>query len=126
MHIILGFPKCGTTSLEAFLKAKYGNDNVTRREWCYMPFEEQLEFFKREFGDPKDHKLYFILRDPEERTLSGLNAWGPNFPHRGETDPVKQTEYHRWMLPWTDYAIVIIHLEDIANNPDFPKLNSLR
>ena len=68
MNIILGFPKCGTTSLEVFLKTKFGNYNVTRREWCFMPFEEQMELFEMEFGDPRLHKLYFITRDPKERT----------------------------------------------------------
>ncbi len=82
--VILGFPKCGTTSLMPYLAKKRGisvardagfysgetKPVVQRREWSYLPFEEQLKRFKHEFGDPKDYHLAFITRDPIERLFS--------------------------------------------------------
>ena len=61
--VILGFPKCGTTSLMPYLAKKYKlsvarnggfytgetKPTVSRREWCYLPFEEQIKRFKHLF-----------------------------------------------------------------------------
>lgn len=87
--IIMGFPKCGTTSLLEYLKVKYKKNiadqkgfypydflnKISRREWCYQPIEEQVRRFKHEFGDPVYFKLVFITRDPVERVWSGWEAW---------------------------------------------------
>jgi len=91
--IILGFPKCGTTSLLECLKAKYKKDiadqkgfypydfvdKISRREWCYHPHEEQIKRFNHQFGDPADFELAFITRDPVERVWSGWEAWSHYF-----------------------------------------------
>lgn len=87
--IIMGFPKCGTTSLLEYLKVKYKKkiadqkgfypydflNKISRREWCYQSIEEQVRRFKHEFGDPVHFKLVFITRDPVERVWSGWEAW---------------------------------------------------
>ncbi len=78
-NIVLGFPKCGTASLQDYLRIKSGKSrkdtSTTKREWCWFPFEEQLAMFDFEFGDPEDYKLYFITRDPVERIWSAWEAW---------------------------------------------------
>jgi len=87
--VVLGFPKCGTTSIIEYLNIKYKIDIardkgfsvlddkhfVFRREWCYLPFEEQLKRFEYDFGDPNDFKLVFITRNKVDRIWSGWEAW---------------------------------------------------
>ena len=158
--IILGFPKCGTTSLLEYLKKKYDmevarekgfvtsdfKDHISRREWCYLPFEEQLKRFKHEFGDPADFKLIFITRDPVERIWSGWEAWNHYYKdmtfeeylnldtetyeggllYLGEVNPIKQVDYERWIQPWKDCDVEIFRLEEISQDPDFPQTNSLK
>ncbi len=158
--IILGFMKCGTTSLMPYLAKKnkmpvtrdggfYLNEKkptVSRREWCYLPFEEQLKRFKGEFGDPKDYQLVFITRDPIARCWSGYNAWkhyidftyeeylditNPDdltqLKYLGEVNPIKQADYERWMKPWKDNypeQITVYKLEELTKDPEFPWKNT--
>lgn len=91
--IILGFPKCGTTSLMPYLARQHDlhiarnggfyNESkpvVTRREWSFLPFEKHLENFKHDFGNPEDYQIVFIKRDEIERCWSGYNAWKHYIP----------------------------------------------
>ncbi len=158
--IILGFPKCGTTSLMSYLSKRYtmkvAKDKgfysgekepvVQRREWCYLPFEEQLKRFKHEFGDPKDFKICFITRDPVERIWSGWEAWSHHYKgytfeeylnldsdkyegglkYLGEVNPIKQVDYWKWIDPWNEYRPNVYNLEGVSTHPDFPQTNSLK
>jgi len=156
---ILGFPKCGTTSLLTYLAKKHGipvardggfyngekKPVVQRREWCHLPFEEQLKRFKYEFGDPKDYHFVFITRDPIERCWSGFEAWKHYIPftyeeylnvtnpddlkglkYLGEVNPIKQVDYEHWIKPWREYDIEVYKLEEVRKDPDFPQTNSLK
>lgn len=166
--MILGFPKCGTTSLLDYLKAKYSKEiteqkgfypydfvnKISRREWCFQPYEEHLKRFKKQFGDPADFKLVFITRDPVERVWSGWESWkhyysGYTFEeylktdteeykkrwnnrglsYLGEVNPIKQVDYKHWLMPWLDNypeQVIVYQLEKIRKDPDFPQTNSLK
>ena len=161
--VILGFPKCGTTSLMPYLAKKYkikvGRDGgfftgetepvVQRREWSYLPFEEQLKRFKHEFGNPKDYHIAFITRDPIERCWSGYEAWKHYIPftyeeylnitnpddlkgleYLGEVNPIKQVDYWTWIKPWMEKygseIVEVYNLEGFKNDPEFPHINSLK
>ena len=167
--VIMGFPKCGTTSLLEYLKIKYKKeiakeagfydydfeDKISRREWCYLPFEEQLNRFNKVFGDPKDYKIIFITRDPVERIWSGWESWNHHYPtytfesylkldtlrynynmggrglsYLGEVNPIKQVDYWKWITPWMESyhseIVKVYSLEGLINDPDFPHINSLK
>jgi hypothetical protein len=167
--VIMGFPKCGTTSLLEYLRAKYKKDianqkgfyshdflnKISRREWCYLPFEEQLEKFKHEFGDPADFKIVFITRDPIDRVWSGWEAWSHYYKgytyeeylnmdseeykkkwndrglsYLGEVNPIKQVDYWKWIMPWMErYGSEVVNvysLEGLIPHPSFPQTNSLK
>ena len=160
--VIMGFPKCGTTSLLEYLIKKYDmpiarakgfvesdfKDHISRREWCYLPFEEQRRQFKHEFGDPADFKICFITRDPVERIWSGWEAWNHYYQglafeeylnldtetyegglvYLGEVNPIKQVDYKYWISLWKNggYKIDVYELEEIKKDPDFPQTNSLK
>jgi len=160
----MGFPKCGTTSLLEYLKKKYDigvardkgfagadiKDHISRREWCYLPFDEQIKRFKHEFGDPADFKICFITRDPVERIWSGWEAWSHHYTgysfeqylnlktgnysgglsYLGEVNPIEQVDYWKWITPWMkEYGSKVVEvytLEGLRNHPDFPQTNSLK
>ncbi len=161
--IILGFPKCGTTSLMPYLAEKlkmrvardggfYTGDSepvVQRREWCYLPFDEHLEKFNFEFGDPNDYNICFITREPVARCWSGYNAWRHYIPftyeeylnitnpddlkslkYLGEVNPIKQVDYWHWISPWMERygskVVSVYSLEGLINDPDFPWKNTLK
>ncbi len=167
--IIMGFPKCGTTSLLEYLKKKYNKEiadqsgfypydfvnKISRREWCYLPFEEQLDKFKKQFGDPADFELDFITREPVGRIWSAWEAWNHYYKgytfeeylqidsdeykkrwnnrgvsHHGEVNPIKQVDYWNWITPWVkEYGTDIVKvytLEGLSSHPDFPQTNSLK
>jgi len=160
----MGFPKCGTTSFLDYLKKKYDTDvakergfypfdfknKISRREWCYHPFEEQKKRFIHEFGDPADFKICFIKRDPVERIWSGWEAWNHYYQgytfeqylnlktedyngglsYLGEVNPIEQVDYWKWITPWMkEYGSKVVEvylLEGLMNHPDFPQTNSLK
>ncbi len=122
--IILGFPKCGTTSLMKYLEKEY-DKIVTRREWCYKPFEEQLKLFKKEFGDPKDYKLAFITRNPAERMWSYYKSHSIPWEKNPNIDKVlEEVNYWHWIEMWNDYRPNVYNLEGLSTEPDFPHLNA--
>jgi len=167
--ILWGFLKCGTTSMLKYLEKKcekhiadqsgfYPYDfkgKISRREWCYLPHEEQVKRFKFQFGDPADWKFIFITRDPVERIWSGWEAWNHYFrgytfeeylnidseeyrkrnnnkglSYLGEVNPIKQVDYWKWITPWMEKygseMVEVYSLEGLLSDPDFPQTNSLK
>ena len=145
MHIILGFPKCGTTSLYHYLIDKYGEENVGRLEDILYTIEDQMRLFKERFGDPKNHTLYFITRDIEEMERSRYNYWVCHneftfeefyknheiqkiiikaIPRDdGESNPIPPWHLEELMEPWMKYKHIIYKLEEITKLDDFQHLN---
>ena len=165
--VIMGFPKCGTTSLLKYLEKKENlpiqeqsglydhgvEGKISRREWCYLPFEETNKLFNNVFGNIEDYKLVFITRDPVERIWSGWEAWrhyyagymfeqylqldtkeynkrnpGKGLSYLGEISPIKQVDYHHYIQPFISRGldVVIFKLEEIRKDPAFPQTNSLK
>jgi len=162
--LVWGFPKCGTTSLLEYLKNKYNfpiamqsgfyekdfKDKISRREWCYLPFAEQMKRFKKIFGNIEDFQLAFITREPVERIWSGWEAWkhyyvgytfeeylqietkeyNKKYPglkglsYLGEVNPIKQVDYEYWIEPFRKYKPLVFKLEEIRKEPGFPQTNS--
>lgn len=166
-YLIMGFPKCGTTSLLKYLEIlkklpiaeqsgfyDYDFDGkISRREWCYLPFEEINKRFNKVFGNMEDYGFVFITRDPVERIWSGWEAWrhyyagymfeqylqldteeynkrnpGKGLSYLGEISPIKQVNYSRWIQPFIDRKldVTVFKLEEICKDPDFPQTNSLK
>lgn len=130
-------------------------DRISRREWCYLPFDEQMSRFNKVFGDPADFELVFITRDPVERIWSGWEAWNHYFQgytfeeylnidsdeykerynnrglsYLGEINPIKQVDYWYWITPWMEKygsdIVKVYSLEGLKNDPLFPQTNSLK
>ena len=100
MHIVLGFTKCGSMSLNQYLIDKYGFTNVGWREDILYTIEDQMRLFKEKFGDPRD-----IPRD------------------EGQPNPIPPWHLEELMEPWMKYNPTIYKLEEISKMKGFPKLN---
>ena len=145
MHIILGFPKCGSMSLNQYLINRYGKTNVGWSEAILYTIEDQMRLFKEGFGDPRNHDLYFITRDIEEMEKSRYNFWVEigtytykqfyknheiqkivikKIPRdQGEPNPIPPWHLEELMEPWMKYNPTIYSLKEASKMKDFPKLN---
>jgi len=133
-YVIIGGRKCGTTSLELFLKMK-GYD-VVRREQLFTK-KDGYKIWKHEYSD---REPILILRNPIERAYSDwkyakqekrtelnyrdyceLKNYNPSL---GELNPLKQSKYYNWFKKW-DMKIYIVSLDQMIKTQGFPKLNSI-
>ena len=139
--IIIGFSKCGQTSLETYLNKRYPSliNRKLENAWAQNAVETYLE----KYGHAK-YQPIFITRDPIERIWSGYHYfhWDSKelpyreqytFPeylelkdyryHIGELNPISQSNYSKWIRPWLKLNPIVISVEDMEENPNFPHLN---
>ena len=132
-YVIIGGRKCGTTSLEIFLKMQ-GFD-VERREQLFTK-TDGYDLYSHEFPD---REPILILRNPVDRAYSDwkyavqekrtelnyrdyceLDNYHPSL---GELNPLKQSNYKQWFKNW-NIVMDIFQLEDMQKVKGFPKINS--
>ena len=132
-YVIIGGRKCGTTSLELFLKIQ-GFD-VVRREQLFTK-NDGFKLYEQEFYD---RQPILILRNPIDRAYSDwkyarqekrtelnyrdyceLENYNAGL---GELNPIKQSNYKQWFKNW-NITLDIFQLEDMQKVKDFPKINS--
>lgn len=117
-YAVVGFPKCGTVSLQSRLPP-----DTPRYEWAYLTFGKDA--FLHRFPNTRP---IFITRDPVERTWSaycyfdvftkmGLEEWLQNGVGKcdqrlGIHDPVKCANYGYYINQWRDLNPIVIKLED--------------
>ena len=132
-YIIIGCRKCGTTSLEKYMKEKWHAD-VIRWEQLFTRIDGVAEYEAKY----SDRKPVIILRDPVERTWSdfqyqhkmkqeGLpkDLAGACKEHRydpvmGERGVLLQSQYALWIKAWKKFDPIIYHLEAIREEEGFP------
>ncbi len=137
-YLIVGCRKCGTTSLEKYLKAKHGEDNVKREERFFTRYDGPCVYEEKFL----DYKPVIILRDPVERAWSDYNyqkykmregvactegdqlirACGEARydPVTGERGIILQSQYEDWMKKWKKFNPLVYHLEDVSKRKEFP------
>ena len=132
-YVIIGGRKCGTTSLEIFLKIK-GYD-IVRREQLFTK-NDGFDLYSHEFSD---RQPILILRNPVDRAYSDwkyaiqkkrtelnyrdyclLENYDPGL---GELNPLEQSNYKKWFKNW-NINLDIFQLQDMQKIKDFPKINS--
>lgn len=150
MEIILGFPKCGTTSLLSYLAAKHRGKEIIKREWIWHPLGEQIKLFIKDFGSIQNHNIHFITRNRETVLKSMYNNWAHVLPpdisyddwlNMSNTDynewakdkearwlgyvanPIEMTDYDKLMKPWKKYGPTVHVFEDLVKDKDFPVNN---
>jgi hypothetical protein len=131
---IVGIPKCGTVSLETYLKERFPDKEVRRIEQIWKG-KEGIEKALDKFPD---WHYVIILRDNSERIWSNyyffqmnktmtleeyLNFHSDIFKRLGESNPIKQGNYGHWLKIWSKVNPIIITLEDAKQLENFPHEN---
>jgi len=133
--VIVGCQKCGTTSLLKWLQQYFPNENLFRNETWFHRKDGVKEYLKY----CSDYRPVIILRDPVERAWSEYNyqikrkIYTHSYPDAieklgydevvGETNPIAQSCYLRWIETWMEFRPIILHLEQMQKILDFPKKN---
>lgn len=127
---IPGFPKCGSTSLEKYLLDK--KFDVVREESMYR---HSLGILKYKLQFP-DYQTLFIIREPIERIWSHYNY--KRYYQAGDRNEIKcsfeealekypeiiePSNYDMWLNKWKSTNPIVIKLEELQKQPDFPMKN---
>ena len=127
---IPGFPKCGSTSLEKYLHEK--GFEIIREESMYR---HPLSISKYKLQYP-DYQTLFVLREPIQRIWSHYNY--KRYYQKGDRkeisctfeealekhpDIVDPSDYQKWLKKWDSTNPIVIKLEDLQNQSDFPMKN---
>ena len=140
--VVIGFPKCGQESLLEYLKGRYPNRKTKKDEIIWN--KKGVEIFKEKYGD-RMHPV-IITREPILRMWSaywyfeytGETPYNERFTfpeylkledykyHIGEMNPVKQSNYQRWIKDWLELKPIIFKLETVSQNTNFPHLNQTK
>jgi len=131
--VIIGFPKCGQHTLNSYLTLK--GYHVETNEVILL--ENGYDRLKPK---QKEMRPVIITRDPVARCWSWyhFNARNPKKPHSwfdgsyeeylkydhndkylGELNPIKQSEYAKWIEPWKKYDPLIFDMDILKNDPSF-------
>ena len=132
MLVIIGFPKCGTTSLHQYLIKKYGDNNVKRDE-CIL-YSNAVQQFKQRWGNMATTVIAF--RSLPERCWSWYNHISPDMTYYkylhtharkenkfGELNPIRQCNIKKWVTPWLELKPLFFSFEAMVKDPAFPHLN---
>jgi len=130
---IAGIEKCGSTSLEKYLIDK-GFDIVREESNYCHPFG--LPRYKLQHPD---YQTLFIIRDPIERIWSHYNY--KRYYQDGDRREIKcsfeealtehpemidASNYEKWFTKWKSTNPIVIKLEDLQKQSDFPQKNTTK
>jgi len=135
-YAIIGFPKCGTVSLENKLIEEYGKENVIRIVpeliWNNKGPKIMMEQYK-------DYTPVIITRDPADRIWSAFKYYtqfkrmwfekflrGNNVRYKsiGCYQPIYQSDYNMYISRFKDP--IVYSLEELQQDPDFPHENKTK
>jgi hypothetical protein len=134
-YVIVGFIKCGQISL--YNKLKSEGHEVGRMEVVTNPLGPKM--IKK---DCPGHQPIIIMRDPIKRIWSQYEYLSEKFkefrepmtfeqychywrPHSlwFNENPIFQSNYAEHLERWVDENTIIVYLEDLIKEPDFPREN---
>lgn len=137
-YLVIGFPKCGQTSLAEYLHKRFGSENnADRGEIIWKP--DGIELFEKN-GYAENYRPVIIIRDPIKRIWSDWNHLGRGYGFKtfeeylqnkkqegfgglGEYNPVKRSNYEKYIKRWAKYDPIVLELEEMQKNPNFPHHN---
>jgi hypothetical protein len=132
---IVGMPKCGTVSLEKYLKDRFPGKEARRVEQVWK--ESSVERVVKQ-RPPEEWHYVIILRDNIERIWSGyhyfdyvnqmsleeyLNYDVTKSYRMGIANPIKQADYGHWLKVWSVVDPIVVTLEEVSKLPGFPHEN---
>ena len=136
-YVIIGFPKCGQISLQNYLVKRFPNKVCERPELVWR--RDGVKYYKEHYASRGCIPI-MIIREPIDRIWSHfwyghyaqrgwkleeyLNFVKEDDNHLGELNPVSESNYGKWIKQWSFCNPIIITLEEMKKNPDFPKDNT--
>ncbi len=130
---IIGMPKCGTVSLEQYLKERFPGQEARRIEQVWKGNIEEV----KEKRNPSEWHYVIILRDNVERIWSGYHyfqmaktmtleaylKYELANTRMGVSNPIKQADYSHWLKVWESLEPIVVTLEDMMKLDGFPHSN---
>lgn len=126
-------PKCGTVSLQKYLKERFGTEAVRVEQiWKEGSVERILQQ-----RPPEEWHYVIILRDNVKRIWSNYHYFDHydkmtleeylNYDihgyRMGIANPIKQADYNKWLEVWSPLKPIIVYLEDMQKMDGFPHMN---
>lgn len=126
-------PKCGTVSLEQYLKDRFPGKEARRIEQIWKNNVDKVI----EMRPPEDWHYVIILRDNVDRIWSSYHYFDMydkmsleeylNYDTHGYrmgiANPIKQADYGHWLKIWQPLNPIITTLEEMQQLEGFPHLN---
>jgi hypothetical protein len=127
-------PKCGTVSLEKYLKERFPGKEARRIEQVWKNALERVTTQR----PPEEWHYVIILRDNVKRIWSGYHYFkfsnqmtleeylnhGHNESNRmGAVNPIEQADYGKWLDVWSSLDPITVYLEDMVEMDGFPHDN---
>jgi hypothetical protein len=138
-YLVIGFPKCGQTSLVEYLIKRLGGESVAdRAEIIWKP--DGLELFEKNGYAEIGYRPVIIIRDPIQRIWSDWNHLGRGYGFKtfedyianqkqtdlgglGEYNPITRSNYEKFIKRWQKYNPIVLELEEMKKNPNFGHRN---
>jgi len=144
IHII-GFPKCGSSSLRNYFRIRYPKKEVASFPSASLYHPDWLTICGGRCSQP-DILSVIITRNPVERiwsaywwsqrwntsqtkhpTFEEFLHWTPpskewRYLTSGLFDPIDCCDYEKYMKPALKFNPIILRLEDMQKNPNFPNV----
>ena len=128
-YAVIGFPKCGTTSMRDYLRVKYPDDNIVKLE--FPIYGEAYKF--SDFKILKGYKPIIMIRDKVDFLWSFYNYFSLStvpfedfldMPFRAYNmkglTPLQQCDFDKWIEPFKKFNPMVTRLEDMMDKDDFP------
>ena len=137
-YLVIGTPKCGQTSLVEYLIKRFGGEFVADRAEIIWR-DDGIELFVKN-GYEENYRPIIIIRDPIERIWSDWNHLGQGYGFKtfldylrndsnkdlgglGEYNPIKRSNYEKYIKRWQKYDPIVLDMEDMIRNPNFGHRN---
>jgi len=135
--VIIGTPKCGQISMNQYLIDRFPLVGRVRKHEIIWK-KDCIPIYKAELLRGGLRPI-IMIRDPIARMWSayhyfpGMKEKYPDpidfLSHKGystiygEENPVSGSNYWKWIRQWEQFDPIVINLEDMKRNPNYPKKN---
>ncbi len=132
---VVGFPKCGTVSLEKYLKRKFPEPQISVVRFEYAWKRHGVKAYEEKHSNKRP---VIIVRNPVDRILSAFRYFEfykkmsleeflkDKVDHDGRLgtgDPIECSDYQKWINKWMHLDPIVVKLETMRALGNFPNEN---
>jgi hypothetical protein len=120
--VILGFSRCGTTTLSRFMHCSHPEIGYSGTEEYLKNYSQCRPVFLTRHPIDRIWSMYNYHRYFQNYTFEGFLDFKSDLWHNvGCNDCIEQSNYSKYIEPFTQYDPITIKLEDIQKLPSYPK-----